>query len=192
MQIPIIGLQKLYVAKLRKDDETGVEFEKPVYLEGIKELGIKPKLSNDEFYAEDKLWCSDTSIANIDVEVNITDLSEENEAMLLGHKIAESGGIIYNADDKAPVVAVLFKATKQNGKGRFICLYRGTFSIADDENYKSKEGKANFQTKKLKATFAPLHHNSMWKYKTDEENNMTDEKFFANVIIPTEKIEKGK
>ena len=108
--------------------------------------------------------------------------------MLLGHKISTEGGIIKSADDVAPEVALLYKASKGNGKARYGILYKGKFSIGD-ESYKGKEGKANFQSKKLKASFAPLHSNSMWSYKVDEEQGMTDTKFFESVILPTEKTE---
>ena len=185
--VPVVGLKKLYVAKILADDAT-TTFDTPKCLAGIKEISIKPKVAIDEFYAEDMLWLSDTTLANIDVEVNITDLTSEDEAMLLGHKIATEGGIIKSADDVAPDVALLFKAIKGNGKARYITLYKGKFSIGDDD-YKGKEGKANFQTKKLKASFSPLHSNSMWSYKVDEEDGMDDTKFFESVILPTEKTE---
>ena len=83
---------------------------------------------------------------------------------------------------------LLYKAIKGNGKARYGIMYKGAFSIAD-ESYKGKEGKSNYQTKKLKGTFAPLRSNEMWNYKVDEEDGMTDEKFFKEVIIPTEKVE---
>ena len=185
--VPVVGLDKLYIAKILRD-EVETEFDKPKYLAGIKEIGIKPKVNTDEFYAENQLWLSETTLANIDVEVNITDLTNEDEAMLLGHKIATEGGIIKSADDVAPEVALLYKASKGNGKARYAVLYKGKFSIGD-ESYKGKEGKANFQSKKLKASFAPLHSNSMWSYKVDEEQGMTDTKFFESVILPTEKTE---
>ncbi|HCL4559272.1 phage tail protein [Clostridium botulinum] len=185
--VPIVDLKKLYVAEVKEDGLTSV-FGEPKYYEGVKELGIKPKINSDEFYAEGILWLSETTLANIDVEIDIVDLTEEEEAFLLGHKISTEGGIIRSANDKAPKVALLYKSMKGNGKARYGIMYKGTFSIGD-ENYKGKEGKANFQSKKLKATFAPLHSNEMWSYKVDEENGMTDEKFFKSVIIPTEKAE---
>ncbi|WP_096635852.1 major tail protein [Clostridium cochlearium] len=187
--VPVVGLEKLYVAKILSDGET-TTFDTPKYLAGVKEIGVKPKVNSDEFYAENQLWLSETTLANVDVEVDITDLTSEDEAMLLGHKIATEGGIIKSADDVAPEVALLFKANKGNGKARYVVLYKGKFSIGD-EDYKGKEGKANFQAKKLKATFAPLHSNSMWSYKIDEEQGMDDTKFFKSVIIPTEKVDIG-
>ncbi|BDR75758.1 major tail protein [Clostridium tetani] len=185
--VPIVDLKKLYVAKVLTDGET-TTFDTPKYFEGVKEISLKPKINSDEFYAEGMLWLSETTLANIDVEIDITDLKKEEEAFLLGHKLAEEGGIIRSANDKAPEVALLYKAIKGNGKARYGIMYKGTFTISD-EDYKGKEGKANFQSKKLKATFAPLHSNEMWNWKVDEEDGMTDEKFFKSVIIPTEKKE---
>lgn len=184
--VPMVGLEKLYAAEIVKDDLTGLEFGKPKYLPGIKELGVKPKVATDEFYAENKLWISESTLANVDVEMDIADLETVTEAWLLGHKLAEGGGIIYSDNDKAPDIALLYKSNKGNGKARYGILYKGSFSISD-ENLKGKEGKSNFQAKKLKATFAPLHNNGMWKYKIDEEEGMTDDKFFEKVIVPTVK-----
>ncbi|EKO1913621.1 phage tail protein [Clostridium botulinum] len=186
--VPIVDLKKLYVAKIIEDGVTKTTFDTPKYFEGVKELGLKPKVNSDDFYAEGILWLSETTLANIDVEIEITDLKKEEEAFLLGHKLAAEGGIIRSANDEAPEVALLYKAMKGNGKARYGILYKGTFTIGD-ESYKGKEGKSNFQTKKLKGTFAPLRSNEMWNYKVDEEDNMTDEKFFKEVMIPTEKIE---
>ncbi|MBD5643188.1 phage tail protein [Clostridium botulinum] len=185
--VPVVDLKKLYVAEVKEDGLT-TTFDSPKYFEGVKELGIKPKINTDEYYAEGVLWLSETTLANIDVEVDITDLKKEEEAFLLGHKLANEGGIIRSANDKAPEVCLLYKAMKGNGKARYGIMYKGTFSLSD-ENYKGKEGKANFQSKKLKASFAPLHSNEMWNWKVDEEDGMTDEKFFKSVIIPTEKKE---
>jgi phi13 family phage major tail protein len=189
--VPIIGLEKLYVAKITKDDATGSTFDVPKYLAGVKEIGIKPKVTSDEFYAENTIWSTDSTLASIDVEVNIADLTDEDEAFLLGHKLATGGGVIYNTDDIAPDLAILFKANKGNGKGRFVVLYKGQFSISD-EDYKGKEGKSNFQAKKLKASFAPLHFNKLWKYKVDEDSASAptdlETTFFASVIMPTEKV----
>ncbi|MGO5075187.1 major tail protein [Clostridium sporogenes] len=185
--VPIVDLKKLYVAKVLTDAAT-TTFDIPKYFEGVKELGLKPKVNSDDFYAEGILWISETTLANIDVEIDITDLKKEEEAFLLGHKLAAEGGIIRSAKDKAPEVALLYKALKGNHKARYGIMYKGTFSVSD-ESYKGKEGKTNFQTKKLKGTFAPLRSNEMWNWKVDEEDGMTDEKFFKQVIIPKEKTQ---
>lgn len=187
--VPIVGLEKLYVAKILKDDINGTQFDIPKYLPGIKEIAIKPKVNTDPYYAENILWLNEETLENIEVEVNITDLATAEEAFILGHQLAKEGGIIYSENDKAPEVAILIKANKGNKKARYLVLYRGKFSISDEE-YKSKEGKTDFQTKKLAAVFAPLKSNGRWKWKVDQEENMTDSKFFKEVIMPTPKTEE--
>lgn len=184
--MPVVGIEKLYVAKVLTDGTEPPTFDTPKYLAGIKEVGIKPKTDAGEFYAENILWLSETTLASIDVEIDITDLTDADEALLLGHKIATEGGIIKSSSDIAPDVALLIKANKGNGKARYVILYKGKFSTGD-EDYKGKEGKSNFQSKKLKATFSPLHSNKMWSFKIDEEQGMTDVKFFASVTIPVPK-----
>ncbi|EDT84655.1 phage tail protein [Clostridium botulinum] len=186
--VPVVGFEKIYVAHVLQDDINGMKFDTPRYLPGVKELGLKPKINVDDFYAENKLWLSDSTLANVDTELDITDLDKENENYCMGHKLAEEGGVMYHDDDKAPSLAILGKAIKGNRKARYIVIYNGTFSIGD-ESYKGKEGKSNFQTKKMKGSFAPLKNNGLWKWKVDEEDGMTDEKFFKEVIIPKEKVE---
>lgn len=184
--VPVIGFEKIFVAHKLQDDIQGVKFDIPRYLPGVKELGLKPKINTDEFYAENKLWLSESTLASVEAELDITDLNKEDENYCMGHKLAAEGGVMYHDNDEAPELAILGKAIKGNGKARYIAIYSGIFGIAD-ETYKGKEGKANFQSKKLKGTFASLKHNGLWKWKVDEEDGMTDEKFFASVIIPTEK-----
>lgn len=189
--VPVIGLEKLYIAKIIKDDITGATFDTPKYLAGVKEISVKPKVSTESFYAENILWLSDTTLGDIEVGINITDLVDEEESFLLGHKLATEGGVIKSADDIAPEVAILYKSNKGNGKGRYQVLYKGKFTLGDDQ-IKGKEGKSNFQSKELKATFQPLHFNKMWQYKVDEDSSSApadlDTKFFESVIIPTKKV----
>ncbi|WIV10543.1 major tail protein [Proteiniborus sp. MB09-C3] len=189
--MPVVGLEKLYVAKITKDDNTGAEYDIPKYLAGVKEIGINPKANTENFYAENKVWDSETTLEDIEVTVNITDLTDEDEALLLGHKLATEGGIIRSEDDIAPEVALLFKANKSKGATRYTVLYRGKFRIGE-EGAKGKEGNTSFQTKTLNATFAPLKFNGMWSYKVDSDSTDTpvdlDTTFFESVIMPTEKV----
>lgn len=186
----IVGLEKLYYAKVTKDDATGVTFETPKYLEGVKEISVKPKQSVEKLYAENKIWEQSTSLDDIDVEVNVVSLTSAELADLLGHKLAAEGGVIASADDEAPYVALLYVANKSRGGKRYGILYKGKFELPDDTS-KGKEGKTQFQTPKMKATFQPLQNNGRWKYQVDSDDPLCpadiDTKFFASVIIPTVK-----
>ncbi len=192
--VPIVGLEKLYVAEIIKDDETGVEFDTPRYLEGVREIAINPSMNTEPFYAENVEWMSETTLESIEVEIDITDLKDEEEAFLLGHKVATEGGIIKSADDIAPDVALLYKANKGKGEYRYQILYKGTFSLSED-GAKGKEGTTDYRSRALAARFAPLRFNKMWQYKVDSDSPNAptdlDTSFFKDVIVPTEAIDDG-
>lgn len=92
----IIGLERLYYSKITKDDNTGLTFEKPVYLAGVKEIKISPKVNTEKLYAENKLWEQATSLDDIEVSVNVADLTNAQTADLLGATLATEGGVFHH------------------------------------------------------------------------------------------------
>ena len=187
----IIGLEKLYYSKIIKDDSTGLTFDKPIYLPGVKEIKISPKQNTEKLYAENKLWEQNTSLDSIEITVNVADLTNEQSADLLGQTLASEGGCFASDDDIPPYIALLYVADKSNGKKRYGVIYKGCMSLPDDSS-KSQEGKVDYQTPEMKATFQSLQNNGMWKYTIDEDdaNCPTDisTKFFTSVIVPTKKV----
>ncbi|WP_236895414.1 major tail protein [Clostridium beijerinckii] len=187
----IVGLEKLYYSKITKDDSTGITFDKPIYLPGIKEIKIAPKSNTAKLYAENKVWDQTTTLEDIEVTVNVADLTNAQSADLLGQTIATEGGTFASSDDIAPYIALLYAANKSNGKKRYGILYKGKMSLPDDSS-KGQEGKVDYQTPEMKATFQPLQNNGMWKYNVDEDDpNCPSDigtKFFESVIVPTKKV----
>lgn len=191
--LPMVNISKLYVAHLKTETLENIEFDTPRYLEGIKELGIKPKQNSDPYYHEGRKILEEQTLQDIAVTINITDLSDEDECYVLGHKLAKTGGVIRSDIDIAPTLALLYEAEKSQGGKRYGILYAGTFGLSD-EDIKAKEGKANFQAKKIQASFRPLI-NGKWQYKVDSDSpNVTDEflkNFFKQVTIAEEKTEES-
>ncbi|NRT32649.1 phi13 family phage major tail protein [Clostridium beijerinckii] len=187
----IIGLEKLYYAKITKDDSTGLTFDTPIYLPGVKEIKIAPKSNTEKLYAENKVWEQATTLEDIEVTVNVADLTNAQSADLLGQTVATNGGTFASSDDIAPYIALLYVANKSNGKKRYGILYKGVMNLPDD-SAKGMEGKTDFQTPEMKATFQPLQNNGMWKYTVDEDDSDAptdlETKFFAGVIVPTKKV----
>lgn len=188
--LPIISIEKLYVAKLKTEDDKTATYDKPNYLEGVKEIGIKPKQNSDPYFHEGRKIFEELSLSDVDVTLNITDLSDEDEAYCLGHKLAKEGGVIRNSNDIPPELAFIIKANKAQGINRYLVLYAGTLQ-EPDADMKGKEGKSNFQSSKIAASFRPLK-NGLWSYKVDSDSEGAEEvikKFFEQVIIPTPKEE---
>lgn len=188
--LPVVNVKKLYVAHLLKEGDT-ITYDTPRYLEGVKQIQIKPKQNSDAYYHEGRKVLEEQTLQDINVVINITDLTDEDECYVMGHKLASTGGVIKNDNDIAPTVAIMYEADKAEGGKRFSTLYAGTFGIGE-EDLKAKEGKTNFQDKKLQASFRPLI-NGLWQYKVDSDSpNATTEflnKYFEQVTIPTEKVE---
>ena len=186
--LPIVNIDKLYVAKLLTEDADKITYDIPRYLEGIKQLTIKPKQNSDPYYHEGRKILTDKTLEDISVTIDITDLTDEDECYVMGYKMAKTGGVIRNENDIAPTLAILYEAEKSEGGTRYGILYAGTFGVSD-EDIKGKEGKANFQSKSIEATFRPLM-NGLWNYKVDSDSTGVTQEFlngfFNQVTIPEE------
>lgn len=187
----IVGLEKLYYALLTKDDETGLTYEKPVYLPGVKAISVSPSTSTEKLYAENQLWEQETAIEEIQVGITLADLSNKDSAILLGQTVAAEGGIFASDEDDPPYVALLYKANKSNKQARYQVLYKGKFALPKEDK-QGKEGKTNFQTPEISAVFQPTKNSGKWKYQVDTDDEDCpadiDISFFTDVIIPTKKV----
>ncbi|WP_092921286.1 major tail protein [Romboutsia hominis] len=190
--LPVVNVSKLYVAHLLTETDGSITFDIPRYLEGVKQIGIKPKQNSDPYYHEGKKVLEEQTLQDVKVTLNITDLKDIDECYVMGHKLAKTGGVIKNDNDIAPTLAILYKSEKSQGIDKYGILYAGTFGLSD-EDLKSKEGKANFQAKKIEASFRPLI-NGLWQYNVCSDSpNATEEflkNFFKQVTIPEEKVDE--
>ena len=186
--LPLVNIQKMYVAKILTETNDTATFDTPRYLEGIKEFGVKLKSASDSYYDEGRKKLDETTLSDIDITINITDLSDEDNDYVLGHKLAKEGGVIKNIKDIAPELAILIKANKAKGVDRYLVFYAGKFQEPDSD-IKDKEGKTNFQSLKLQASFRALK-NGLWSWKIDSDSENASTiipNFFKQVTLPTPK-----
>ncbi|EPZ62721.1 major tail protein, partial [Paraclostridium sordellii] len=107
--------------------DESITFDTPRYLEGIKQIGIKPKQNSDPYYHEGRKVLEEQTLQDVKVTLNITDLSDADECYVMGHKLAKTGGVIKNDNDIAPTLAILYKAEKSQGIDKYGILFAGTF-----------------------------------------------------------------
>lgn len=183
-----VNIRKLYFALLTQDDLLALVFATPEYIPGVRQVDAKAKTNNDKLWAEGAIWEQETSVEEITLDMDLADLSNALYAKYLGHNVASEGGVYSKEDDRAPYLAVLFEAEKGNGKKAYRVYYKGKLA-EPDEGAKTKEGKTDYQTHKVTATFQSLKNNGMGVYKVDEDdaNCPADiaTAFFASVIVPT-------
>lgn len=190
--MPTINVERLHFAKLSSentDDVTKTTYDAPKWFAGVRQIGAKPKIQSTPIRGDGRLMTQLSNVSSIDVTVDVVSLNDEEEAYLLGHQIAEDGGIIYGDSDKAPTVAMMFKSPKAKGGDRFMIFYAGEFEPYDI-NLQQQEDKTNPAYTKLKATFRPLS-NGLYKHKFDSDSpNVSQDKidnFFKKIYIPTPK-----
>ncbi len=176
--LPLVNVKKLYAAHILTEEIGNITFDTPRYLEGVKQIGIKPKQNTDPYYHEGRKVLDEQTLQDIAVTINLTDLTDEDECYVMGHKLAKTGGVIRNDNDIAPPTAIMYEAEKAQGVIKYGILYAGTFGLSD-EDIKDKEGKANFQPKKLQASFRPLIDGN-WKYDVCSDSPNVTKEFLTN------------
>lgn len=162
-----VGLSDLHYAILKKDDKTGVEYDKPVRIAGAINAKISPKSSTETLYADDGPAETATALGETELELEVKDLPLEVQVALLGHKL-EKGVMISNSSDTAPYVAIGFRSLKSKGGYRYVWLLKGSFELPEND-YKTKEDKPSFQTPKIKGTFVVREFDGDWRYTGDED-----------------------
>lgn len=165
----IIGLKDLHYALLTKDDETGVTYETPVKIAPAIEATINPNATFVTLFADDGPADAAVDIGDIDVTLNVQDLSLETQAVLLGHTMVEgSGELVRKTSDVPPYVAIGFKSQKSNGSYRYCWLLKGRFGQPTIDR-RTKEGTINFQTATITGKFLRRDYDEAWIREADED-----------------------
>jgi len=162
-----VGLSNFYYALNTADTITAATYSTPVKIAGLIAADVKTGSDTATLYADNGPAETATALGEITVDIELKDLTLENQAALLGHEIV-AGVMSNNASDTAPYVAIMFESLKSNGKKRFVKLLKGSFAEPDDTN-KTKEDKIAFQTQKITGKFIIREFDGEWKRTTDED-----------------------
>jgi phi13 family phage major tail protein len=176
-----IGVESLVVAIM---DEVLGTYGAVTPVSPLINIKITPNSNTDILYADNIAVETVTTVGKIDVETEMQDLPLEVQALVLGHTLDASNGVmIYNDKDIAPYLALGFKIKKANGKYRYVWLLKGKFEELATEG-KTQEEKVTFQTPKLKGTFV-IRADGNWKFVMDEDSSTTPlTTFLDTVFVP--------
>lgn len=156
----IVGLRKAYYAIMT--DEATETYGKVKEFPGIREMTVTPGEESASIYAENMKWDEEISLGDIEASFDFTDIPDEIYAEIFGKKMSTEGGIIENANDVRPYVALLLEKTLTGGAVEYVILYKGKFMLPEDKA-KTKEGTTEYQTRTVSMAFLPLS-DGMWKY----------------------------
>ncbi len=181
------GLRNFVYCKLEKDDETGTTYATDVKkLKGARNVSITPQIAEGTLYGDDQLLEEESSIASLDVSIEVANLTLEEEADLTGNKLKD-GVLKENKDAVAPEIALGFMAPKsQMGGGgfRMVWLLKGTAKPLTEE-MSTKEDNIEYKTPTIDYTFTPRLSDGEIKFKADTkaEGAPTPEQFFTAAFL---------
>lgn len=165
--MPRVGLDKLYYAKMT--DETLETYETPKPLPGGITASLSPSNNSETLYADNQAWATASAFGGVEVELNIADLTKQQQMDLLGAVVDSNGVLTEGASNTAPYVALGFRAMKDNGQYRYFWLYKGRFTPSEEE-YATKEDAPSFQTPTITGTFLPRQTDGQWRVSADSDD----------------------
>ena len=149
-----VSFRDIHIAKVTTNTETEYTAETPSKLA----RAITGKIS-DEFETE-KIY-SDDSVEDVNMSYK-------------GTSVYEKGFLIKTKDDKAPELALGWRAKKLNGKYEFKWLYCGRFGQGFEDNYETEGETKTTQTATLKGDFYARQMDGRYECSVDESNLLAE------------------
>ena len=163
-----IGLKDVHYAMLLTDPVTGTPtYGSPVSMAGAITASINANSSAETLFADDGPSDTASTLGEIELELNMADLTLEVQAALLGHTLV-NGILKRKSSDTPPWLAIGFRSLKSNGAYRYIWLNKGKFAVPEEE-YNTKGDSIEFTTPKVSGKFVKRDNDDEWKRETDED-----------------------
>lgn len=163
------SFRDLYVALVTANTADLYEAGTPVKLARAISGKVSDKFTSEKIYSDDGVEEVVEYYEGTDVEFEVNSLAPQDKQQLFGH-LYENGYLVKNKDDKAPEVAIGYRAKKLNGKYEFVWLYCGTFGQGYEGNYATQADKVETQTASLKGAFYERAIDGNYQIEVDESN----------------------
>lgn len=162
-----VGLKDFHVCKIVSDVVgSGAVYEEPVRIPGIISATMSTERSTESYYSDDMVEETFSSFNTIQLEVEVSNLSQSERALLLGQKVSK-GVSVASAEDTADEVGIMFRSRRTDGKYRYVALTRGKF-VEPSESFATESDSISPQTMTLTFTGIPLQCNGVYKVTADE------------------------
>jgi phi13 family phage major tail protein len=146
------GAEKLTVAKILTDVAGGATtYDTPYeFTKKLMMIGVKEDKASEKQFADDQTVDIYSEDGDITVDIDVTDLTEDEKAMLLGQTMA-AGVRTPSPNDVRPYFCVMWKGKKRNKAYKFNKVLKVQFS-EPDESYETQKGASKPQTDKFTGT----------------------------------------
>ena len=174
-----VGLKDFHVCKILTDEVgSGATYDTPVRIPGIISATMSTERSTESYYSDDIVEETFSSFNSISLEVEISNLSQSERALLLGQKVTK-GVSAASADDTAKEVGIMFRSKRTNGQYRYVALTRGKF-VEPSESFATESDSLSPQTMTLTFTGIPLQCNGIYKITADEGESDLPSNYLKN------------
>lgn len=165
----IIGMKDIYIANVIQNDTTGYKTDKPIKFAPAMGAKITTKSNIVNFYGDDTIQQSISSLSEVNLELDVACLSLEQIAMLYGQKIDKNGVLLDNGNDMGTSVAIGFRSKLSDGKYQFTWLYICNFA-GEANTYATIADKMKGEDLTLKGTVIPRLSDSQWRARATSDS----------------------
>lgn len=158
-----IGVRDLFVAKCT-DGAEGETYGTPRRLAKAIKIEMTTSVAEATLYADDGVDEVVKEFVSGELKINTNDISDADEAELLGQEQDADNVTFGHGDDNAPYWAVGFRAKKANGKFTYVWLFKVKFGIPD-ETYDTKGDGITFNTPTITGVFIKREKDGRWRAK---------------------------
>lgn len=176
-----VGLKDIYVALVTENTASSYVAAAPVKLARAIKAKISDKRSSEDLESDDGTEETLDAYEGTEVEIEVNSLAPQDLALVMGHKY-ENGYLIKNRNDRAPELALGYRARKLNGKYEFVWLYVGRFAEGKDTNRETYGKKPTAQTETIKGKFYERAMDGNIETSVDEDNLTADNITAAEAI----------
>ena len=176
-----VGLKDIYVALVTENTASSYVAAAPVKLARAIKAKISDKRSSEDLESDDGTEETLDAYEGTEVEIEVNSLAPQDLALVMGHKY-ENGYLVKNRNDRAPELALGYRARKLNGKYEFVWLYVGRFAEGKDTNRETYGKKPTAQTETIKGKFYERAMDGNIETSVDEDNLTEDNTTAAEAI----------
>ena len=166
-----IGAENLTLAKILTDVAGGATtYDTPFAIsKKLIKIGVKNKGSMEPQYADDQAVDIYTEDGDIDLSIDITDLTEDEKALIMGQTMVAGVRSPDPATDVKPYWCAMWKSKKRNAKYKYYKILRVMFS-EPDEDFETKKEKNAPQTDQISGTGIQRLSDGRRKRTADEDS----------------------
>lgn len=167
------SFRDVYVALVTQNDEKGYTASTPVKIARAIKGTVNDKRSSEQEFSDDSVEDTTETYEGTEIELEVNTLAPQDLALIFGHSYVD-GYLVKSKNDKAPELAVGFRAKRKNGKYEFRWYYCGTFSQGYEESFETDSNETKTQTSTAKGTFYARSLDEQYMIAVDESNLITE------------------